>query len=206
MPANTCIPIPSLKMVAMLIPKCAHTSLRYGICEEVGWDIPLNWEYPLQFEYLSKEKVIYRYPEWKKFSFVRNPFDRLVSCYCQQIRPPREEMYGEAAVLRSKGIKTFEDLLSYLSRLTEKEISDLDQHIRPMTYHLTDDRGRLIPGFIGRLENLQEDWERLGFKSKLPWENKGDYRSHYRKFYDKKTRVLAEEFLKDDLKLFGYSF
>jgi hypothetical protein len=74
---------------------------------------------------------------------------------------------------------------------------------------VTDESGNLIVDFIGRFENLTEDFarvcRRIGISAQLPHRNKsgrGDYRGQYS---DRTAQMIADAF-RDDIEFFGYDF
>ena len=72
------------------------------------------------------------------------------------------------------------------------------------------DSGEKLVDFVARFETLDEDFDiickKIGIKSlKLPHLNVSD-RDHYRKYYTQETQELVQEFYKEDIELFGYSF
>ena len=82
-------------------------------------------------------------------------------------------------------------------------------HIRWTQSHLLLEAPRKVD-FIGRYENLAEDWEEvastIGLKERLPHQNRSAREKGYRRYYDDQTRGLVEDFFKDDLKNFDYEF
>ena len=149
-----------------------------------------------------------------KFSFVRNPYARIVSEY----------LYRNYFSHRN-----FRDFV--LHRLPEPGWGDDYRHVMPQYDLLHDADGRLLVDFVGRFENLQADFDevcrRLGIDdSALPHRNRSDKRSrntkrrvrnvlfrngendkqHYTEFYDDETRVAVERLYRRDIETFGYSF
>jgi hypothetical protein len=74
---------------------------------------------------------------------------------------------------------------------------------------LVDDNGELLMDFVGRYENLQDDFNslraKLGITQTLPHLNKSNHRD-YRSYYNDHTQQLVAEHFKADIELFGYSF
>jgi len=90
------------------------------------------------------------------FSFVRNPFDRLIAAYNNKII----EIDEPPLPMRKMGIvhnMPFED---FLSALVAMPPDDYDVHLMPQ--HLILRSGeRLVPKFIGRMEQMSDHWNIL---------------------------------------------
>ena len=127
-----------------------------------------------------------------KFAFVRNPWDRLVSEYEFIRRRPDHGRY-------SKVIKMdFEKYIVYQSKRS-------DAHQINM---LADKNGNLLMDFIGKFENLYEDWNRvtdkLGIQNKQLTHRKKAGIKDYDSYYTEKTRALVSELWRKDIVAFGY--
>ncbi len=149
-----------------------------------------------------------------KFSFVRNPWSRLVS------------EYRYRNFLSHKSFKDF-----VMNKLPSPGRDDKYRHIMPQTDMLYDQQGQLLVDFVGKFERLQQDFEQvcnhLGFEdSALPHVNSSDKKSrelrrkirnlvyrngetdlrNYVDFYDAESRELVTEMYRSDIQNFGYSF
>ena len=69
--------------------------------------------------------------------------------------------------------------------------------------------GIWLPQFIGRFENLQNDWKIvmkiLGCNVDLKKRNTSKH-THYRDYYDLQTRELVAKRFEEDIDLFKYTF
>ena len=75
---------------------------------------------------------------------------------------------------------------------------------------MVDEKGALIPDFIGRFENLNKDFSKvcdmIGIpKMDLPTTNISRHQ-HYRHYYNTDTRNIVAELYKEDIDRFCYSF
>ncbi len=132
-----------------------------------------------------------------KFSFVRNPWDRVVSLYLRK----------EGIQLREKmSFEKFVDWIKYSSSTCEYPVPQTNQ-----LDWLVDPSGKLLVDFVGKFERLNEDWEiiarNLKINQTLPHKNKNKARTkHYTEFYNTTTRKIIEEKFKIDIEYFGYTF
>lgn len=159
---------------------------------------------------IDKEELLAspKYHGYFKFAFVRNPWDRLVSCY-------RDKILGEGLGLRAyrrgpmvpKGL-TFAGFVDAVCEIPDHKANP---HFRSQFSMLSDDGGSLLPDFVGRFENLGEDFawvgEGIGVPDlTLPHLLRTSGGSPYRAAYDARTRSLTEERYRRDAEVFGYSF
>ena len=127
-----------------------------------------------------------------KFAFVRNPWNRLVSEYEFIRRRPDHGRY-------SKVIKMdFEQYILYQSKRFKAHQINM----------LANKNGVLQMDFVGKFENLQEDWnfvtDTLGIENKQLSHRKKAGISSYDSYYTDETRALVAELWKRDIETFGY--
>jgi hypothetical protein len=136
-----------------------------------------------------------------KFSFIRNPFERLVS------------EYRWRGLARSMSFRNF--VTHYFPR--PHAYADSSRHVLPQYDFLYDSGGRLLMDFVGRFENLQQDFDcvcqRLGISgSQLPHANPSpetlsNTAMHYSHHYDGNDLVdHVARLYEKDLSVFGYRF
>jgi len=149
-----------------------------------------------------------------KFSFVRNPWSRILSEY-------RYRNYFHH--------RSFRDFV--LNKLPSPGWDDKYRHVMPQYDMLHDRQGNLLVDFVGRFESLQQDFDqvcqRLDIsRSELPHRNRSDKKSRDLKrqvrnllymhgenqlrrmqdFYDDETRKAVAEYYRKDIEAFGYNF
>ena len=138
-----------------------------------------------------------------KFAFVRNPWDLQVSSY-HHIRRERPHLLA--------GHEEFKAFLMWKLSEARPYQYHLDTSMERQTDYLVDLEGNLIVDFVGRYENLGEDFaracRRIGIAPRgLPHRRHArDRERDYRSYYDAETRdLVGSRFLKD-IETFGYDF
>lgn len=137
-----------------------------------------------------------------KFAFVRNPWDLQVSSW-HHIRRERPHLL--------KGIEDFSTFIRWKLDPERPYQYHIDTSIELQSDYLKDLSGRIIVDFIGRYENLQEDFNQvcrtIGIAPKqLPHKRQAKDRSDYRKYYTDEIAELVAQRFKPDIEAFGYTF
>ena len=137
-----------------------------------------------------------------KFAFVRNPWDLQISSY-HHIRRERPHLLA--------GINDFEQFLRWKLDPARPYQYHIDTSIELQSDYLVDLNGKIIVDFIGKYEQLQEDFDevcrRIGITSKtLPHKRKATDRGDYRQYYNDDTARLVADYFRRDIENFSYSF
>ena len=128
------------------------------------------------------------------FCFVRNPWDKIVSQYHFN-----RDKFGFSDA-------TFEEYVCAFD--AGKRISWFNYDFLSW---MTDKQGNMLIDFVGRFENLQNDFdyacEKIGIpKKKLPHMVKSENRKHYTEYYNEKTKsIIANKYAKD-IEYFNYRY
>lgn len=184
-------------LIFIHIPKCAGVSIERFF----GWN-------GLRHETLRKYSSDLSYNELEKFfkfTFIRNPWDRMVSWYFHHHGDPYEpkNKQGFDHWVR-KGLpnhwenKTVDgekwstqDPLSILGFLLNKENISLN--------------------YVGRLETINEDMEYICEKNNIEYSQpikkiNSSNRGNYKEYYNSETIKIIEKRFEQDLNLFPYDF
>lgn len=129
--------------------------------------------------------------DYVSWTFVRNPYDRMVSSY-EWARKTWNKMWRIRFGVTLDDLSSFEKYVSWVERTGGHKNDN-----RPQTDFIVDKDGNLTVDFIGRFENLENDWNHvcemvLGRTSPLPHKNKTNRRptdSYYTD--DLKKRVFG---------------
>lgn len=204
------------------IAKVASSSLKVTFAAILGLDLdraggnPHKVEFPRPFESSGTGERLY--PGLYAFSFVRNPWDRLVSCYRDKIVGEVKDFTGFSdagiahCLARFDVFSTNMSFEAFVYAVASVPDAHADEHFRSQHIYLTNVWGDLAVDFVGRYENLETDFqyvaERIGFPStiSLPRVQANPQSVNYADYYTATTRdVVATRFAKD-IDLFAYQF
>ncbi|MBK7362940.1 MAG: sulfotransferase family 2 domain-containing protein [Micavibrio sp.] len=193
--------------------KCGGNSIRLALnpnpetsCEfEEGHSIPRDIK---QIMYDSEKKDIY--DNYFKFAFIRNPFDWIVSTYYYIKIFENHGNHNDVSKLNLNEFISY-----YVNYMMPNQGFNLklgvNKCVTPMEY-ITDNGGNLIVDFVGRFENLNEDYKEICDKIGIEYKEPPIYNVNmskekdYRKYYDNNSRKLVEKLFAKDLEYFKYSF
>jgi len=170
-----------------------------------------------------------QYQQYFTFSFVRNPWARLVSEYnYRRLLGDKHFQCSFKAFLFKRFPKPESDC--------HVHIKDYYRHIMPQWKFLYDEEGNQLVDFIGRFETLQQDFnyvcQQLNIDEiSLPHKNKTapsgikqrsklkfrkllskvgftrfEQHRHYSGYYDDESKAFVADLYQKDIELFGYQF
>lgn len=151
------------------------------------------------------------YRQFFKFAFVRDPWDRVASAYRFLTRGGVEERDRK---WRDDNLRADESLRDFVKRWLNPRSARSEIHFVPQIEFL-----RRVPwgpvevDFVGRFENLAEDFEevcrRLGVFADLGHVNRTSSSASEegsRSAYDREAMEIVAEVYRDDILTFGYRF
>ena len=177
------------KIVYLIISKVACTSIRATFTEHKIGD--------------SKTRLSTQQQDYFKFSFVRNPFDRLYSCYKNKFVGKSGTRLIDNYPFNYFGhIASFEQFVKKVVRLPDI-ISD--QHFMSQYFHLYKNNVCLVDS-VGRFESLAKDFEPIRQKyqlGQLEHYNKSQSKvDEWKSHYTEELAALVYRQYKKDFKLF----
>ena len=195
------------KFAFMHIPKCGGCSLKYHLIKRCGRQPIIKAHIPLPE--LFKEFDLN--PEaFYKFTFVRNPWDRIVSLYFFWLTQTPDSYfyrwdYKQVDFLKDNSI-SFKDFVK-LIHLKDPIICQ-KPHSFPYIDHFIGDPS--LFDFIGRVENFQEDFDiicdKIGLQRKELFHRNKSKHKPYTEYYDDETREIVAEKYAKDIEYFNYEF
>ena len=206
--------LPDKQILFAHIPKCAGVSLALALEKRV----PIIRHGPhFKCKDLFGPKGRLNRGEYFVFTFVRNPWERLVSTYFYIMKGGRAEIDARRRDLylsKYRGdFKRFVLDIENWINIREEDSIYPDQyipHFRPQSEFILDDDGHNMVDFIGRVESIEHDFKSLCSALmvdavKLPKSNRSSH-GRYHKYYDHKSRDIVAEYYAKDIELFRYQF
>ncbi len=197
------------KLVYLEMPKVANCSIKGSMLRQNFPD-----DYSVQNESMKYTVHVLgkRYRDYYKFTFVRNPFERLVSCYESKYHKDKKmlgspymkelvyEYYLFGYLKKDRGFTNF------VCRIALIPDAYKEHHFKPQTAIVYDADGKCRVDFVGKYEHLNEQFGRIISKydlDELPMYNKTDHKN-YMDYYNVFTARLAYFIYKEDIQRFGY--
>ena len=206
------------KFIFFALPKTGSTTIRFCLDQYFNADgiAPAQGEYiksvgeskspyyhhgslkNLKEEFLNNNWI---WSKYFKFTFVRNPFDRIVSFYHYY----RQDLgYVERPELKPE---------SYLKLVKASQDSSFADFIKYNKIYIMPSQFEQIKGgevFIGKSENFQEDFntvcDKIGIpQQQLPHKNKSKHK-HYTEYYDDETKEIVAKQFAEDIGRFRFEF
>lgn len=198
-----------------LDPTPYERTLRDGTRHFVVHDVFKDSDYQIDKERFV-QGLANEYRDYFKFSFVRNPWERLLSCYLDKIvrktLPPYILTSGKRGSVEFYANMPFTEFVEAVCRISDEAA---DGHFRPQYLTIYGPDGESMADFVGRFENLSEDFahvaQEIGApRLKLPERNRKFVSKRgsrfYQDFYDERLRDLVHVRYEKDVETFGYSF
>jgi hypothetical protein len=187
------------KAIFVHIPKCAGIS----VCKSLFGNLGGGHNTLEQYTYIFSPKELSSY---FKFTFVRNPWDRLVSAYhfLQKGGISNEDKHFFDVHLAK--YKDFDD---FVINWINKENIMRGLHFRPQWSFIYDKRQKITVDFIGKFEDIDKDFnfvcQKLGVDIIIEKTNVTERRP-YQKYYSEETKEIVRNVYQRDIEEFGYIF
>ena len=159
-------------------------------------NIHLDAEHPYRLYYPTNF-----YSDYFKFAFVRNPWDRLVSCWHNKVIDSNYFRFSDA---KRTDMRIFTNFVNFISGL---DIENCDPHLRLQC--------RLIDlnhiDYLGRLESLDSDLSKIFHILGIPLENiesknVSSEKIHYHEYFDSALVGKVYQIYRRDIQIFGFDY
>lgn len=170
------------KLIYFDVPKCASTTIRTSLFDGDN-----------SFSMKNPETEL---ADYFKFTFVRNPWDRMVSNWKMFTSNPMR--IKQLQSMTGEDLTKFEDFILF-SEHTK------NHHWQPQVLYLPE-----TLDFIGRLENFNTDFQQvlrhIGKTNIQSGHENQTQRKNYQEYYTPSTIELVGRLYEEDIKAFGYSY
>jgi dermatan 4-sulfotransferase 1 len=203
------------RLAFMLIPKVANTSIKMAMLNMMGiypkeprglnHYMGCRSQHGNVFHVEQKSKLATDYADYLRIAFVRNPFDRILSCYRDKVLATHHRSFTRFGIAHGDSLRKFINII--------KDVPDnhAEQHFRSQSAELIHN-DNLVPDFVGRFETIDSDWHQVQslaldqcglILDDLPHVNKS---SRFDIEMDNETRADIATRYKCDFESFGYSY
>ena len=187
-----------LKCIYIHIPKTGGMSIETML----GMDVKKVHQQAMKIKHGTPKE--WKYPDyWEtyyKFTFVRNPWDRVVSSYFFNLKMANKNIkQHDRGKINNYGEEGFNDYV--INNLKHSK----SRHFLPYTHWISG----YTYDFIGKLENFENDMKSVCKDIKIKFKNvhiNKSNRKKYQEYYNKESRDVIEKIYRKDIARFDYSF
>ena len=133
------------------------------------------------------------------FTFVRNPYPRLVSAWIALKRKGYANTDFKRFVMEEGD-----------GHLINSDGDFVNDHWYPLCNYIEFSSGETLVNFIGKVENIEADWDNVKYNIKRSntkiTANRTTTNRDYKKYYDAETLLKVSQLYKRDLELLDYGF
>ncbi len=182
----------------MYIPQFIASRLSHATGHRIASKLPRHARIIAAKEMLPHEL----FDKLFKFAFVRNPWDLQVSSW-HHLKRERPQLVEH--------VPDFESFIRWKLDPERPYQYHVDTSIELQTDYLKDLDGTILVDFIGKYENLLDDYEeacrRIGIKPPpLPHKREAKDRQDYRNYYSEELADMVAAYFEPDIEAFEYVF
>jgi len=168
---------------------------------------------PYQIQKRMLEKILFD-SQYYKFTFVRNPYSRILSAYLEKIlnkKPQAKQILKILDGQYNESKSDYKDITfsDFLYALKEMSPKDMDKHWRPQYLLLMEP---LIQyDFVGKVEKFENDWDVVVSKIKLKPDTRNNVLWHktnsgelINKYYTPELKKIIKEIYELDFQKYDY--
>lgn len=174
------------------VPKAGSSTIR-----KMLW--PHSWPFKPTSNCVSKTEPLLPDKQYKTFTFVRNPYDRMVSNYRHFNEKDKQREKLKKSGIDLDNIKTFTGFIKMTLQFQ-------NHHWQPQSYYVPE-----TIDFVGKIETFQQDFDELCEIIKIPrrvllHENQAKNKKTYTQYYDDEALELVANRYRKDITRFNYKF
>lgn len=203
------------KCLFIHIPKTGGTSIESALGIFGDWRVEnkeilfgliqseelLNFKFESNFlQHLTYEQCQYIRPSnYLSFSFVRNPWDKMVSIFANPDNNLVEVAAKQNINLKELSFNSFIEQTEFIKHI----------HLEQQYKFIYDQERNISVDFIGRFETIHSDFDKLSriinTNLVLPHKNESIHRN-YKEYYSTRTKKIITKRYQNDIELFQYQY
>ena len=202
------------KSIFSFIQKNACSSMKAYLVEilemQKAENFPLNIHNPRLYPFpcILDEDIFPKYEAYFRFCIIRNPWERLVSCYKEKVmNKPTDYNYFKNYSREFYGGMPFDEFVNIVVSLTDE---DSDPHFGGQLNLLTSPEGRLMANYFCNLENLNEHLNEISQITGMPFSTPPQLnvtkKSAYQDFYTPELVEKVRKRFRRDIEFFNFKF
>lgn len=163
------VALTAYRAVYVEVPKVACSSIKIALAGLLGVDLEAAGGNPHAAAFPEPPGPAggsSAYPGLFSFAFVRNPWDRLVSCYRDKIQGEARDFTAFApergvayCVARFESLQAGMSFERFVDAIAEIPDTEADAHFRSQHTFVTNRAGDIAIDFVGRFESLARDFD-----------------------------------------------
>jgi hypothetical protein len=198
---HSCRPFDQYRCIFVHIPKCAGISVSRSLFGNVSG----------AHHSIQKFQIMFapdEFAQYFKFTFVRNPWDRLVSAFHFL---KKGGLTVQDKDWSDRYLTPYPDFDAFVRHGIQNRRIFFFPHFRPQYTYICLLGRQPAMNFIGYFENLSRDFDYICQTLKLDASLKSlnrnpDRESDFRKYYTNETRDIVGRLYADDIRMLGYTF
>lgn len=188
------------EVIFIHIPKCAGTAVGKALgFPRDGHDRAI-W-YKLYDKYTFEKSF--------KFTIVRNPWDRIVSAYFHLKQGGGHKTTQKWVDENLSEYSTFRSFVLSLKKDRVRKRITSWTHFVPQYKWITDSNENIIVDFVGRVENIKDDFskisKKIGREGVLEKRNTSEH-DRFKKYYDEEMKRVVKKVYEKDIEYLGYEY
>lgn len=207
------------KLLFVHIPKCGGTSINeiFKFKKKFKNLSGVDKQNRIQYSHLTLKQIkkFIKLKKYFSFSFIRNPFDKMVSefFFRKSFKEKNCILYLGQLDLQKLTFDEFVNRISEVKLTHSLDRTFGEAHLVSQTKYLYV-KNKLKINFLGRFENYEADLKKLldklkrkkGINIKEICHKNSSHHENYKKYYNSVTKKIIEKMYEDDLNNFNYVF
>ena len=196
------------------------TLLKEHTTPDIGPELPWNKMYAdwrILFPDIPYDST---WDDYFKFTFVRNPWDRLASCYRGKILPHISDdtpnkwegynmipSYGTSNYKIRNSVEAYKSFHTFVEDIALQEPTLVNKHYRRQLYLFPNDKMDYIGRFEDFEDNIFDIFRSFGVEDiNIPHVTEPKPSISYADLYTDETAGMVYDMYRDDIETFGYKF